>query len=193
MINQIYHLKEATVKVSPDWLKQKSESADMLTLLKGWSSEGNFRSKPVTVEWKTSKFRKIVQIIVIFISRVFGRKDGSTFPNKWIPIIYQIMTNGVTLNRVELISSNFDNQLKKVHKEHQFYMSTYRMDVMCANLEFPSLEWKWEPSLPSVHVYCEMLLENKYKEDYDQICNKFFPTLYQALFEEETPCLSPEG
>ena len=38
-----------------------------------------------------------------------------------------------------------------------------------------------------------MLWENKYKEDYDQICNKFFHTLYQALFEEETPCLSPEG
>ena len=37
-----------------------------------------------------------------------------------------------------------------------------------------------------------MLWENKYKEDYDQICNKFFPTLYQALFEEETPCISPE-
>ena len=35
MINQIYHLKEATVKVSPDWLKQKSESVDMLTILKG--------------------------------------------------------------------------------------------------------------------------------------------------------------
>ena len=38
-----------------------------------------------------------------------------------------------------------------------------------------------------------MLWENKYKEDYDQICNKFFPTLYQTLFGEETPCLSPEG
>ena len=64
---------------------------------------------------------------------------------------------------------------------------------MCANLEFPLLEWKWEPSLPSVHVYYKMLWENKYKEDYDQIYNKFFPTLYQTLFEEETPCLSPEG
>ena len=103
------------------------------------------------------------------------------------------MTSGVTLNRGKLISSKLDNKLKKVHKEHQFYMSTYLMDVMCANLEFLSLEWKWEPSFPSVHVYRKMLWENKYKEDYDQICNKFFPTLYQALFEEETPCLSPEG
>ena len=67
------------------------------------------------------------------------------------------------------------------------------MDVMCANLEFPSLEWKWEPSLRSIHVYCKMLWENKYKEDYDQVCNKVFPTLYQVLFEEETPCLSTEG
>jgi hypothetical protein len=189
----MYHLKEATVKVSPNWLKKKSESADMLTLLKGWWSEGNFRSKPVTAEWKTSKFRKTVQIIVIFLSRVLRRKDGSTFQDKWISIIYQIMTNGVTLNWGELISSNLDNQLKKVHKEHQFYMSTYLMDVMCANIEFPSLVWKWEPSFPSVHVYCKMLWENKYKEDYDQICNKFFPTLYQTLFGEETSCLSLAG
>ena len=77
LINQLYHLKEATVKISPDWLKQKSESADMLTILKGWWSEGNFRSKPANVEWKTSKFRKTVQIIVILLSRLFGRKDGS--------------------------------------------------------------------------------------------------------------------
>jgi len=189
MINQIYHLKEATVKVSLEWLKQKGESADMLTLLKGWWSEGNFRSKPANAKWKTSKFWKTVQIIVILLSRVFGRKDGSTFLDKWIPIIYQIMTSKVTLNWGKLISSNLDNQLKKEHKDHQFYMSTYLMDAMCASLEFPSLEWKWEPSLPSVHVYYKMLWENKYKEDYDQICNKFFPTLYETLFGEETPCL----
>ena len=67
------------------------------------------------------------------------------------------------------------------------------MDVMCANLEFPSLKWKCQPSLPSAHVYCKMLWENKYKEDYDQICNKFFPSLYETLFGEEIPCLSPVG
>ena len=193
MINQMYHLKEATIKVSSNWLKQKSESVDMLTLLKGWWSEGNFKRKTTTIEWKTSKFKKMVQIIVIFLSRVFGRKDGSTFPDQWIPIIYQIITSGATLNWGELISSNLDNQLKKVHKDHQFYMSTYLMAVMCANIEFPSLEWKWESSLPLVHVDCKMLWENKYKEYYDQICNNFFPTLYQTLFGEETPCLSPTG
>ena len=136
----MYHLKESTIKISPKWIKQKSESTNLLTILKGWWSEGHFRSKPATAEWKTSKFRKTVQIIMILLSRVFRRKDGSTFPDKWILIIYQTMTSEAILNYGELISSNLDNQLKKVHKEHQFYMSTYLMDMMCANLEFPLLE-----------------------------------------------------
>ena len=38
-----------------------------------------------------------------------------------------------------------------------------------------------------------MLWEPTYKEDYELICNKLFPTLYQVLFGEEAPCLSPEG
>ena len=67
------------------------------------------------------------------------------------------------------------------------------MNVMCASLEFPSLGWKWESNLPSIHVYCKMIWETKYKEDYELICNKLFPTLYQVLFSEEAPCLSPEG
>jgi hypothetical protein len=122
VFNQMYHLKESHIKVTPKWLKQKSESIDILTILKGWWSEGHFRTKYVAAEWKNSKFRKSVQIIVILLSRVFGGKDGSTFPNKWIWIIYQIITSGETLNWGELISSNLDIQSRKVHKEHQFYI-----------------------------------------------------------------------
>ena len=174
-------------------MKQKSESANLLTILKGWWSKGHFRTNSAAVEWKNSKFRKKFRIIVILLSRFFGRKDGSTFLDKWIPIIYQIITSGSTLNWGELISSNLDNQLKCIHKEHQFYMSTYMMNVIYASLDFASLGWKWESSFPSIHVYCNMLWETKYKEDYEVICSKLFPTLYQVLFSEEAPCLSPKG
>ena len=37
-----------------------------------------------------------------------------------------------------------------------------------------------------------MFCEIKYTKDYEMICNKLFPTLYQVLFGEEAPCLSPE-
>ena len=59
-----------------------NESVDFLTIMKGWWSEGQFRGKSTSVEWKTSKFRKSVQIIVILLSRVFERKDAVTFPDK---------------------------------------------------------------------------------------------------------------
>ena len=67
------------------------------------------------------------------------------------------------------------------------------MNVMCASLEFPTLGFKWEPNLLSVHVYCKMLWENKYKKDYELICNGLFSALYQVLSNEEAPCFSSKG
>ena len=61
VFNQIYHLKEAHIKVTLEWLRQKNESADFLTIMKGWWSEGQFRVKSASTEWKTSKFRKSIR------------------------------------------------------------------------------------------------------------------------------------
>ena len=72
-------------------------------------------------------------------------------------------------------------------------MSSYLLDVMCASREYPSLGWRWNSDLPSIDVYCKMLWENKYKEDYELICNELFSRIYQILFGEEAPCLSLEG
>ena len=164
--------------MTPTWLRQKNEVVDFVTIMKGWWSKGQFRAKVASTEWKNSKLRKSVQIIFILLSKDFGRKDGSTFPNKWIPIIYQIITSRSTLNCAKIISSNLDAQLRKFWKDHQFYMSSYIMDVMCASLEFSSLGWKWESNLPLIHLYYNMLWDTKYKDDYELICNGLFTTLY---------------
>jgi hypothetical protein len=111
--NQMYHLKEAHIKVTPEWLRKKNEFVDFLTIMKGWWSKGQFKAKFASAEHKSDKFRKSVQIIIIFLSKHFGRKDGSTFPDKWIPIIYQIITSRSTLNWGARISSNLDFQLRK--------------------------------------------------------------------------------
>ena len=79
---------------------------------------------------------KSIQIIVIIMSRTFGRKDASHFLDKWIPIIHQVITYGSILNWGEIISSNLVIELKKVQKEHQLYISSYILDVMYANREF---------------------------------------------------------
>ena len=161
--------------------------------MKGWWSKGTFRSNPSPEKWRSSKFRKSIHIIVILMSRIFGRKDASHYPDKWIPIIHQVIRYGSILNWSEIISSNLDIQLKKVQKEHQFYISSYILDVICAIQKYPSLGWRWKPDLLSIHVYCNMLSYNKYKDDYEWICNDLFATIYRILFGAEAPCLSPKG
>ena len=58
VLNQLYHFKEAQVKVTPEWLHNKDESVDFLSIMKGWWSEGNFRSKPTLTGLRTLKLRK---------------------------------------------------------------------------------------------------------------------------------------
>jgi hypothetical protein len=181
------------VKVTLEWLKDNTKSVDFLSIMKGWWSVGQFKENSSPVEWRTSKFRKSIKIIVILLARVFERKDASSFLEKWIPIIHQIITHRSTLNWGELISSSIDIQLKNAQREHQFYMSSYLLDVMCASQEYPSLTWRWKSYLLLIHVYFKLLWENKYKEYYELIYNELFATIYQILFGEEAPCLSPEG
>ena len=108
VLNQLYHFKEAQLKVTLERLKDETESVDFLSIMKGWWSEGKFRENPSPVEWRTSKFRKSIQIIVILLARIFGRKDASSFPEKWIPIIHQVFTHRTTLNWGELVLFNLD-------------------------------------------------------------------------------------
>ena len=64
-------------------------------------------------------------------------------------------------------------------------------DMFKFRISISWMEMGIQPS--SIHVYCKMLWETKYKEDYELICNRLFHTLYQVLFGEEAPWLSPEG
>ena len=131
--------------------------------------------------------------MVILLARILGRKYASSFPNKWVLITHQIMSNGSIFNWGEIISSNLDSQLKKAHKDHDLYMDSYLMDVMCASREYLVMGWKWDPSKSSIHVYCKILWENKYNEDYERICNGLFTHIHQVLFGEEDSCISSEG
>ena len=55
VLNLLYHFKEAQVKVTPDWLKSKTESIEFLSIMKGWMSKGQLRANPSPVEWRNYK------------------------------------------------------------------------------------------------------------------------------------------
>ena len=55
ILNQMYHFKEAQIKVTQEWLQNKSESINYLDIMKAWWSEVNFRSKLAPTGSQTSK------------------------------------------------------------------------------------------------------------------------------------------
>ena len=57
-------------------------------------------------------------------------------------------------------------------------MDSNLLDVMCASREYTSLGWKWTQNLPSIHVYFKILWKNRYKDDYERICNCLFAPIY---------------
>jgi hypothetical protein len=50
LLNQLYHFKEAQVKVTPEWLKEKNGPVDFLSIMKGWWSKGQFIERPSYIE-----------------------------------------------------------------------------------------------------------------------------------------------
>lgn len=73
------------------------------------------------------------EIIFIFRSRVFERKYASSFPDKWILIIYQVIRSEYKLNWGELISSNLISNWRKYRKNTSFSaLHTYWMWCMVA-------------------------------------------------------------
>jgi hypothetical protein len=98
VLNQLYHFKEAQVKVTLEWIKEKNEYTNFLSIMKEWWSQRQFREKPSPIEWKTYKFIKNIQIIVIMLENVFRRKDASSVLEKWIRIFHQVITHGSILN-----------------------------------------------------------------------------------------------
>jgi hypothetical protein len=94
----MYHFKEPHIKITQEWLQSKAKTIDYLAQLKGQWAKGNFQSKPLPIGWTTAKFWKSIQIVVILLAIIFERKDASSFLNKCVMIIHQIMSNGSILN-----------------------------------------------------------------------------------------------
>ena len=74
VLNQLYHFKEAQVKVTSEWLRNKTESVDFLSIMKGWWYEGQFKEKASPIEWRTYNFRKHNSDHIHFVGKNFQKK-----------------------------------------------------------------------------------------------------------------------
>ena len=56
ILNKIYNFKEYQIKVTKQWLQNKSSSINYFDIMNRWWSKGNFRSSPAPIGWKTYDF-----------------------------------------------------------------------------------------------------------------------------------------
>jgi hypothetical protein len=69
-------------------------------------------------------------------------------------------------------------------------MASYLLDVMCAINVFTSMKLSWHASEIPVHVYFDVLWENRYKKSYSLTCDEFIAHIHFILFKKECPRLS---
>jgi hypothetical protein len=69
-------------------------------------------------------------------------------------------------------------------------MDSYLLDVMCAKNVFTSMNLRWHVVELPVHVYFNVLWENRYKKSYCLMCDEFIALIYFILFNKECPRLS---
>jgi hypothetical protein len=68
-----------------------------------------------------------------------------------------------------------------------FYMVSYLLDVICARNIFASMNLSWDISELPVHVYFNILWENKYNKSYSLICDEFLARVYFLIFRKYFP------
>jgi hypothetical protein len=71
-----------------------------------------------------------------------------------------------------------------------FYMASYLLNVICARNVFTVMNLRWHVAELSVHVYFNILWENRYKKDYTLICDEFIARIHFIIFKKECPRLS---
>jgi hypothetical protein len=63
-------------------------------------------------------------------------------------------------------------------------MASYLLDVICARNVFADMNLRWHVAELPVHVYFNILWENRYKKSYALICDEFISHIHFIIFKK---------
>jgi hypothetical protein len=112
-----------------------------------------------------------------------------------MPLAYTISISKTSLKWGAIISKQLityilEAQQSKEGETLSFYMVSYLLDVVCARNAFAGMNLSWHASELPVHVYFDILWENRYKISYSLISDQFITPIHFLLFKKECPTLS---
>lgn len=135
------------------------------------------------------------------ICRLFGASDSARFSIEMVPLM-EATINSFIVDWATILSAKMANQILDYRRNRYvttriiapFYMSTYIMETICFNSDFPILGWKWTPQDPNpIHIYHKYLWKAHYKDNIYRICQGFVLPVHQAIFNKPAPRLFDEA
>jgi hypothetical protein len=108
------------------------------------------------------------------IYRLYGEKNCCKFSEAWFPLAYTVEISGSNFNWGAIISEKLSINISQAQSPKEryistFYMASYFFYVICTRNIFEGMNLRWHISEFSVHVYFNILWENRYKRSYDLI------------------------
>lgn len=134
------------------------------------------------------------------LCKLFGVFDSARFTIEMGPLM-EVAIHYYIMDWATILSNKMANQIHNyrrnrfvtTHTIPPFYMSTYIMDTICFNSDYPILCWKWAPQDPTpIHIYHNYLQKAHYKDHIYRICHGFILHVQQAIFNKPAPQLSDE-
>jgi hypothetical protein len=127
--------------------------------------------------------------LMALIFRLYGVKDCAKFLEAWMPLAYIVSIYGSIFNwggniSKKLNTSILQAQTLKEGEVYTFHMASYLIDVICAKNVFVDRNLSWHVAELPVHVYFNILWENRYNKSYALICDEFIARVYFIIFKK---------
>jgi hypothetical protein len=109
-----------------------------------------------------------------------------------MPLAFTVTILGTCFNWGAIISKQLRTCIRQVQVPKEgdtpaFYMASYLLDIIYARNDFARMNLNWHSLELAVHVYFNILWENRYKKSYVVICDQFIAHTHFFLFRKEFP------
>jgi hypothetical protein len=115
-----------------------------------------------------------------------------------MPLAYIVAITGSSFNWGAIISKQLiicvqQAQIPKEGEASTFYMASYLLDVMCVRNVFTNMNLRWHFTELPVHIYFNILWENRHKNSYALIYDEFITRIHFIIFKKKCPILYVEA
>ena len=140
-------------------------------------------------------FKEPYKLLAVMLCRFYGVNNFQYFRLEWTPLAYYIETTCKVFNWKEIFSITFKDVILQAQKnlstkKPSFYLSSYIMDVVCASLSFPAMNWHQTRGNPPIQIYFPILWEDNYRPHIYDIYDNFIGVVHFSIFKKNAPKIS---